>query len=380
MKTAITGGAGFIGSHLVEHLLAAGDKVTVLDDLSTGRLENLRTVIGHRDFHFVEGSILDRAAVDRVVAGADRVFHLAAAVGVNLIVEHPLESLRTNIHGTEVVLDAVLESGATLLLASTSEIYGKNTSDSLSEESDRILGSALKSRWTYAAAKGIDEAFAHAYWRQFGLPVAIVRLFNTVGPRQTGRYGMVVPRLVKQALAGEPLTVYGDGNQTRCFSYVGDIVPAITRISEEKSAYGNAYNLGGSYEISILTLAQRIVELLGSESPITLVPYEQAYAEGYEDMRRRVPNNSKAKDLVGFDPEDHAGPDHPQRGGRPPPGESARSARVESHDGGQLAVREVPRRTGGGNRQKVMCTFDERVEFHDATATLHCGLRAPAQG
>jgi UDP-glucose 4-epimerase len=302
VKTAITGGAGFIGSHLVEHLLAAGDKVTVLDDLSTGRLENLRTVIGHRDFHFVEGSILDRAAVDRVVAGADRVFHLAAAVGVNLIVEHPLESLRTNIHGTEVVLDAVLESGASLLLASTSEIYGKNTSDSLSEESDRILGSALKSRWTYAAAKGIDEAFAHAYWRQFGLPVAIVRLFNTVGPRQTGRYGMVVPRLVKQALAGEPLTVYGDGHQTRCFSYVGDIVPAITRISEEESAYGNAYNLGGSYEISILTLAQRIVELLGSESPITLVPYEQAYAEGYEDMRRRVPNNSKAKDLVGFDP------------------------------------------------------------------------------
>ncbi|MCX6497776.1 MAG: GDP-mannose 4,6-dehydratase [Arthrobacter sp.] len=302
MKTTITGGAGFIGSHLVEHLLAAGDEVTVLDNLSTGRLENLRNVIGHRKFHFVEGNILDRSAVDRVVSGSDRVFHLAAAVGVNLIVEHPLESLRTNIHGTEVVLDAVLEAGASLLLASTSEIYGKNASDSLSEEADRILGSALKSRWTYAAAKGIDEAFAHAYWREFGLRVAIVRLFNTVGPRQTGRYGMVVPRLVKQALSGQPLTVYGDGKQTRCFSYVGDIVPAITRISAETSAYGNAYNLGGSYEISILTLAERIVELLGSKSDILLVPYEEAYAEGYEDMRRRVPDNSKARQLVGFDP------------------------------------------------------------------------------
>lgn len=302
MKTTITGGAGFIGSHLVEHLLAAGDEVTVLDNLSTGRLENLRNVIGHRDFHFIEGDILDRSAVDKAVSGSGRVFHLAAAVGVNLIVEHPLESLRTNIHGTEVVLDSVLAAGASLLLASTSEIYGKNTSDSLSEEADRVLGSALKSRWTYAAAKGIDEAFAHAYWREFGLPVAIVRLFNTVGPRQTGRYGMVVPRLVKQAIAGEPLTVYGDGKQTRCFSYVGDIVPAITRISEETSAFGNAYNLGGSYEISILTLAERIVELLGSESDITLVPYEEAYADGYEDMRRRVPDNSKARQLVGFDP------------------------------------------------------------------------------
>ncbi|MCT9624946.1 GDP-mannose 4,6-dehydratase [Pseudarthrobacter equi] len=302
MRTAITGGAGFIGSHLVEHLLAAGDEVVVLDDLSTGRLENLKGVIGHRRFRFIEGSILDRAAVDKAVTGADRVFHLAAAVGVNLIVDHPLESLRTNIHGTEVVLDSVLEAGATLLLASTSEVYGKNTSDSLSEESDRILGSALKSRWTYAAAKGIDEAFAHAYWRQFGLRVAIVRLFNTVGPRQTGRYGMVVPRLVRQALAGEPLTVYGDGLQTRCFSYVGDIVPAITRISEDERAYGNAYNLGGNHEISILALAERIVELVGSDSTITLVPYEQAYSEGYEDMRRRVPDNSKSFDLVGFDP------------------------------------------------------------------------------
>ncbi|ALV44553.1 nucleoside-diphosphate sugar epimerase [Arthrobacter alpinus] len=302
MKTAITGGAGFIGGHLVEHLLAQGDEVSVLDNFSTGRIENLQGVLDHPRFHLTEGNILDKAAVENLVQGADRVFHLAAAVGVTLIVDHPLESLRTNIHGTEVVLDAALNSGASLLLASTSEIYGKNVSDSLDEESDRILGSALKSRWTYAAAKGIDEAFAYSYWHEFGLRVAIVRLFNTVGPRQTGRYGMVVPRLIKQALAGEPLTVYGDGLQTRCFSFVGDIVPAITRISAEPSAYGNAFNLGGSYEISILSLAQRIVELLDSSSEIIFVPYEQAYAAGFEDMRRRVPNNSKSRALVGFDP------------------------------------------------------------------------------
>lgn len=302
MKTAITGGAGFIGGHLVEHLLAQGDEVSVLDNLSTGRIENLDNVINHPRFRFMEGNILDRSAVDELVQGADRVFHLAAAVGVNVIVEHPLESLRTNIHGTEVVLDATLDAGASLLLASTSEVYGKNTSDSLDEEADRILGSALKSRWTYAAAKGIDEAFAHSYWREFGLRVAIVRLFNTVGPRQTGRYGMVVPRLIKQALAGDPLTVYGDGLQTRCFSYVGDVVPAMTRIAAKSSAYGDVFNLGGSYEISIVALAQRIIELLDSPSKIIFVPYEEAYAEGYEDMRRRVPNNTKARNFVGFDP------------------------------------------------------------------------------
>lgn len=302
MKSAITGGAGFIGGHLVEHLLAQGDEVTVLDNLSTGRIENLEGVMDHPSFEFKKGNILDRGAVDELVHGADRVFHLAAAVGVNLIVEHPLESLRTNIHGTEVVLNATLDSGASLLLASTSEVYGKNTSDSLDEEADRILGSALKSRWTYAAAKGIDEAFAHSYWREFGLRVAIVRLFNTVGPRQTGRYGMVVPRLIKQAMAGEPLTVYGDGLQTRCFSYVGDVVPAMTSIAAKPAAYGDVFNLGGSYEISILALAQRIVELLDSPSKIIFVPYEEAYAEGYEDMRRRVPNNAKARAFVGFDP------------------------------------------------------------------------------
>ena len=229
-------------------------------------------------------------------------FHLAAAVGVKLIVEHPLTSLRTNIHGTENVLDACVTSGATLLLASTSEIYGKNTADGLSEDADRVLGSPLLSRWTYAAAKGIDESFAHAYWSEYGLQVAIVRLFNTVGPRQTGRYGMVVPNLVGQAQRGEPLTVFGDGRQTRCFSYVGDVVPAMVRLSETPAAYGQAVNLGGAEEVSILTLAHRIVDVLGSDSEIRLVPYAEAYADGYEDMRRRVPNNDLAMQLVGFAP------------------------------------------------------------------------------
>ena len=302
MKSLITGGAGFIGSHLTEYLLQQGDDVIVLDDLSTGSLRNLARVSDNPRLRFVQGSILDKALVTGLVNGRDRVFHLAAAVGVKLIVEEPLTSLRTNIHGTENVLDACVAAGATLLLASTSEVYGKNTADSLDEESDRILGSALKSRWTYAAAKGIDEAFAHAYWREFGLSVAIVRLFNTVGPRQTGRYGMVFPNLVGQAQRGEPLTVFGDGRQTRCFSYVGDIVPALVRLAETPAAYGLAVNMGGAQEISILGLAERVIDVLGSTSSISLIPYEQAYAPGYEDMRRRVPNNGLARKLVDFEP------------------------------------------------------------------------------
>ena len=301
MRSVITGGAGFIGSHLVEHLLAQGDEVVVLDNMSTGDARNLDSALCP-DLTIVPGSILDRAIVDSVVEDADRVFHLAAAVGVRLIVDEPLSGLRTNIHGTENVLDACLKTGAQLLLASTSEIYGKNTADSLSEDSDRILGSPLKSRWTYAAAKGIDEAFAHAYWREFGLEVSIVRLFNTVGPRQTGRYGMVVPNLVGQALRGEPLTVFGDGQQTRCFSYVKDVVPALVKVGEHPESPGRAFNLGGAREISILELATRIVDVIGSSSEIVLVPYSEAYPDGFEDMRRRVPNNSAARALVGFEP------------------------------------------------------------------------------
>ncbi|WP_382304094.1 NAD-dependent epimerase/dehydratase family protein [Herbiconiux sp. UC225_62] len=302
MRTVITGGAGFIGSHLVEYLLELGDEVVVLDDMSTGAPRNLIDSLVNPRLSIVHGSVLDRDAVMATVRGADRVFHLAAAVGVKLIVEQPLTSLRTNIHGTENVLDACVEHDATLLLVSTSEIYGKNTADRLHEDSDRILGSPLKSRWTYAAAKGIDEAFAHAYWTEYGLDVAIVRLFNTVGPRQTGRYGMVVPNLVGQALRGEPLTVYGDGNQTRCFSYVGDIVPALVRLVEEPTAYGNAFNLGGAEEVSIIDLARRIIDVTGSKSSVTFVPYSEAYAPGFEDMRRRVPDNSRAYGLVGFVP------------------------------------------------------------------------------
>ena len=302
MRTVITGGAGFIGSHLVEYLLDLGDEVVVLDDMSTGAPRNLIDSLVNPRLSIVHGSVLDRDTVMSTVSGADRVFHLAAAVGVKLIVEQPLTSLRTNIHGTENVLDACVEHGATLLLVSTSEIYGKNTADKLHEDSDRILGSPLKSRWTYAAAKGIDEAFAHAYWTEYGLDVAIVRLFNTVGPRQTGRYGMVVPNLVGQAIANAPLTVFGDGKQTRCFSFVGDVVPAMVRIAEHPDAVGRAFNLGGATEISIADLARRIIEITDSSSEIEYIPYESAYPAGFEDMRRRVPDNSRSRALIGFEP------------------------------------------------------------------------------
>lgn len=301
-RSVVTGGAGFVGSHLVELLLERGDDVVVLDDLSTGNSENLAAVDGHPRLEVREGSVLDRPFVRRALDGSDRVFHLAAAVGVNLIVDSPLSSLRTNIHGTETVLQAALDAEIDVLLASTSEVYGKNTADRLHEDSDRILGSPLLSRWSYSAAKGIDEAFAHAYWNELGLPVTIIRLFNTVGPRQTGRYGMVLPRLVGQALRGETLTVYGDGQQTRCFSYVGDVVPAMVDLVEHRASKGKAYNLGGAEEISMLHLAHRILAVTGSASDVTLVPYEQAYSAGFEDMRRRVPDNTRAHELVGFVP------------------------------------------------------------------------------
>jgi UDP-glucose 4-epimerase len=302
MKTVITGGAGFIGSHLTDYLLAHGDEVTVIDDFSTGNVANLAQASTDPRFTLIEGSVLDKRLVDQTIFDAERVFHLAAAVGVRRIIEEPLDSLRVNLHGTENVLEAALAANATMVLASTSEVYGLNTADALNEDSNRILGSPLVSRWTYAAAKGIDESFAHAYWREHGLHVAIVRLFNTVGPRQTGRYGMVVPNLVGQALRGEALSVYGDGCQTRCFSYVGDIVPAMVTASETSSAYGDAFNLGGAQEISIYALAERISALINPNVDIELVPYEQAYGEGYADMRRRVPDNTKAQAMLGFDP------------------------------------------------------------------------------
>lgn len=302
MRSLVTGGAGFIGSHLVDHLLEQGDEVVVLDDLSTGSLANLGQSRSDRGLRIVYGSVLDRPIVCSTIRKVDRVFHLAAAVGVSLILEHPLRSLDVNIDGTRTVMSECAEQGRPMLLASTSEVYGLNTADRLTEDSHRILGSPLVSRWTYAAAKGIDESYAHAYWRSRSLPVSIVRLFNTVGPRQTGRYGMVMPNLVAQALQSMPLTVYGDGTQTRCFTYVGDVVPALVRIIESPVTQGQALNLGGPEEISILDLAERILAVTGSSSHIELVPYDRAYAPGFEDMRRRVPDVTLAARLVGFAP------------------------------------------------------------------------------
>ena len=300
MKALITGGAGFIGSHLADCLLARGDHVVLLDDLSTGRLSNIEHLDSRSDVEFVLGSILNADLVDHIVSRVDTVFHLAAAVGVNLIVEKPLESLITNIRGTETVVEKTHKYGKRILVMSTSEIYGKNTSDSLSEEDDRILGSPLKSRWSYSEAKAIDEILAYTYWREKGLETVIVRLFNTVGPRQTGSYGMVLPRFVGQALRGQPITIYGNGMQTRCFCHVSDVVAGLVALSENPEAFGKVFNLGGDEEISIRDLAERVVELVDSESQLEYVPYDAAYEEGFEDMERRVPNTNRAKQLVGF--------------------------------------------------------------------------------
>ena len=302
MRALITGGAGFIGSHLADRLLERGDQVLLLDDLSTGRLSNITHLEGDPDCEFVLGSVLNADLVDHVVSRVDVVFHLAAAVGVNLIVEKPLESLMTNIRGTETVFEKAHKYGKRILVTSTSEIYGKNTSDRLSEDDDRILGSPLKSRWSYSEAKAIDEILAYTYWREKGLESVIVRLFNTVGPRQTGSYGMVIPRFVTQALRGEPITVFGDGRQTRCFCGVYDIVGGVLALSENPDAFGRVFNLGGTEEISIVELAERIIHLVGSDSTIEFIAYDIAYEEGFEDMERRVPDIARANELIGFTP------------------------------------------------------------------------------
>ena len=302
MRALITGGAGFIGSHLTDRLLERGDQVLLLDDLSTGRLSNIAHLEGDPDCEFVLGSVLNVDLVDHVVSRVDAVFHLAAAVGVNLIVEKPLESLMTNIRGTETVFEKAHKYGKRILITSTSEIYGKNSSDRLSEDDDRILGSPLKSRWSYSEAKAIDEILAYTYWREKGLESVIVRLFNTVGPRQTGSYGMVIPRFVTQALRGEPITVFGDGRQTRCFCDVHDIVGGVLALSENPEAFGRVFNLGGTYEISIVELAERIIHLVGSASTIEFITYDIAYEEGFEDMERRVPDIARANNLIGFAP------------------------------------------------------------------------------
>ncbi|WNV87672.1 NAD-dependent epimerase/dehydratase family protein [Umezawaea sp. Da 62-37] len=302
MRTLVTGGAGFIGSHLTEHLLRAGDEVVVLDDLSTGREANLDAMSDHPGLRLVVGSVCDREIVDRCVRGVDRVFHAAASVGVLKILEKPLQSLRTNVHGTEIVLQAALEHGVPILITSTSEVYGKNSRIGLREDDDRVLGSPLKSRWSYAEAKAVAESMTHGYTTEHGLTAVIVRLFNTVGPRQAGQYGMVVPRFVEQALAGRPLTVYGDGHQIRCFCHVLDVVPAMVALLEDERAHGDVFNLGGTEQVSIGGLAERVIAVTGSTSDIVHLSYEQAYGEGFEDMRRRVPDSTKALERVGFRP------------------------------------------------------------------------------
>jgi UDP-glucose 4-epimerase len=300
MRCFVTGAAGFIGSHLVEDLIAAGHVVVGMDDFSTGQEENLAGVAGHPRLQLERGSVLDQGAVDQLTAGADCVFHLAAAVGAFVIRDKTLESLRTNIHGTENVVAAASRFGARLLVASTSEIYGKNMTVGLREDDDRIVGSPLRSRWSYAEAKAIDESLVDAYVRERGLQAVIVRLFNTVGPRQTGRYGMVIPRFVRQALTGQPLTVFGSGEQIRCFCHVQDVVPALIRLVSTDAAVGLAVNLGSSEQVSIGELARRVIDATGSCSIMEQTSYLEAYGTGYEDMQRRVPNCDLARDLVGF--------------------------------------------------------------------------------
>ncbi len=302
MKILITGGAGFIGSHLIEELLKQNNQVIVLDNLSTGRYENIEQLLKNKNFEFVEGSILDVNLVDKLVEKVDTVFHLAAAVGVDLIVKKPLESLTTNIKGSEIVLDAALRYRKKILIASTSEIYGKNVNGPLKEDDDRILGSPLKTRWSYSTAKAVDEMLAYIYWKEKKLPTIIVRLFNTVGPRQTGAYGMVMPRFIEQALRNEPITVYGTGKQSRCFLHVKDAVGALMKLAGEARAIGEVFNIGSQEEISIEQLAKEIIKLNNSSSKIEYIPYDQAYEEGFEDMQRRVPDITKINKLIGFKP------------------------------------------------------------------------------
>jgi UDP-glucose 4-epimerase len=302
VRYLITGGAGFIGSHLADRLLARGDTVLALDDLSTGSSRNIAHLSDHPGFLFVQGSILDHPLVAGLVADSDAVVHLAAAVGVRLIVEKPLESLLTNIRGTEIVLDAVAEGGRKILITSTSEIYGKNASGPLHEDADRILGSPFKARWSYSTAKAVDEILARAYWHDRGVPSIVVRLFNCVGPRQTGEFGMVVPSFVRQALAGQDITVYGDGTQRRCFCHVLDTVGALVAVLDHPGAIGDVFNVGAPQELSMNELAERIVAASGSRSRIAHIPYAEAYEEGFEDMERRVPDVSKIKALTGWEP------------------------------------------------------------------------------
>ncbi len=301
MKYLITGGAGFIGSHLVEKLIARGDQVIVFDNLSTGSETNLSGI--KEKITFQEGNILSKAVIDKLVSESDFVVHLAAALGVFNIVNRPLESLKTNLQGSEVVLEACEKYRKPILIASTSEIYGKNDKVPLNEEDDRIIGHPLKSRWSYSEAKAVDESLAYFYYLENKLPIRIVRFFNTVGPRQVGHYGMVVPRFVSAALMNEPLSVYGSGDQIRCFCHVDDAVRALLLVMDSNNAVGEVFNVGNNQQVTIMDLAKKVIELTGSSSTIEKIAYEKAYPEGFEDMQRRVPDISKIKQVLGWTPE-----------------------------------------------------------------------------
>ena len=302
MRALITGGAGFIGSHLAEALLAAGHQVSVIDNLSTGSIQNIEPLKAQPGFRYVVDDITNEPLLAELIDDCDVVFHLAAAVGVKLIVEAPVRTIETNVHGTEVVLKHANKKKKLVILASTSEVYGKSTDVPFHEDADLVLGPTPKHRWAYACSKAIDEFLALAYWKERKLPVIIVRFFKTVGPRQTGRYGMVIPNFVRQGLSGQPITVHGDGTQTRSFCHVRDVVGALLSLVEEPRAVGEVFNVGNTEEISIMALAERVRALTGGGSPIVTIPYDQAYESGFEDMPRRVPDLSKIHALVGYEP------------------------------------------------------------------------------
>jgi UDP-glucose 4-epimerase len=303
LRVLITGGAGFIGSHLSDALLQRGDEVFVIDDLSTGSIENIRHLKDHPRFNYTIDDVNNQPLTAELVDQCDVVFHLAAAVGVKLIVESPVRTIETNVHSTEVILSLANKKKKKVLIASTSEVYGLSNAVPFREDGNLVMGATNKGRWSYACSKAIDEFLALAYWREKKLPTVVVRLFNTVGPRQTGQYGMVIPTFVKQALAGRPITVYGDGKQSRCFCYVGDVIGALMKLMDNSKAVGEVFNVGSNQEITILDLAKRVKEVANSDSEIVFVPYDEAYEEGFEDMPRRVPDISKINDLVGFKPE-----------------------------------------------------------------------------
>jgi UDP-glucose 4-epimerase len=302
MRALLTGGAGFVGSHLADALLDRGHSVLVIDDLSTGSLENIAHLTGRPDVEIVIDTVMNEPLMADLVARVDVVFHLAAAVGVKLIVEAPVRTIETNVHGTEIVLQAASTHRTPVVVFSTSEVYGKSTAVPFREDADLVMGPTPKHRWAYACSKALDEFLALAYARERSLPVVVVRLFNTVGPRQTGRYGMVIPTFVRQALTGAPITVYGDGRQMRSFTYVGDVVGGLMRLAAEPRAFGQVFNIGHTQETTILDLAHRVRTIAGSQSEIVLVPYDEAYQEGFEDMPRRVPDLAKIAQLIGYQP------------------------------------------------------------------------------